>query len=465
LLITKTPHFHASLSCALRVTFTQAAAPPKFPPASWRLHYNSPSALETVMRSLALLLVITLWVASFPGCATSPQLLAAASCSHGSLAYVKAVPILKLTGTPYESGYAHGWLTAPGILDMVDAVCASNLLLANSDDYERKILPLVKHFDLESSQEQELQGVLDGIRARLGDRAVFKSKGRPLTYDDLLAYNTCGDWYRQACSSFAAWGSSTQGGHVWVGRNFDFLPNPTFFPYQMVIVRNSPSGHSWATVAVPGMIGCITGINDCGVFAAVNDAFLPVRPAQGQFSPRLFVVRSLMESCEARDLAAQAAPILRAHRQMFDSSILLAAPVSDGTSPSLVFEYDGRQDKTGGVTIRSAGDNPPQLSPEMITCTNHFQKRDDPSFNLLETLMEYRHPLLGLVLKTTVARRQPVDFTAARKTMGAARLPSTVHTVIADLNTLDFWYAPGKFFSPPAKQDFVKLPLNTWLRD
>jgi hypothetical protein len=47
--------------------------------------------------------------------------------------------------------------------------------------------------------------------------------------------------------------------------------------------------------------------------------------------------------------------------------------------------------------------------------------------------------------------------------MGAVRLPVTVHPVIADLDALEFGYAPGEFLSPPGNRDYVKLPVRGWL--
>ena len=69
-------------------------------------------------------------------------------------------------------------------------------------------------------------------------------------------------------------------------------------------------------------------------------------------------------------------------------------------------------------------------------------------------------------LRTHGAKRGVVsalDHDAARKAMGTARLPITTHTVVADLNTLDFWFASGEFLDPPSRGDFVKLPVKSWV--
>jgi len=378
----------------------------------------------------------------------------------GTFRRVHGVGVLSLRGSPYERGRAHGRLLARGVLEMVDTVCGSNLLLGRRSDYQRVILPMVARFRFTDAEEAELRGILDGVRSALGDKAVLERIGRPLTLDDLKAYNTAGDWYRQACSTFAAWGGRTRDGHVWVGRNFDFLPARAFLAHQMIVVHRPRAGtKAWASVSAPGMIGCITGINADGVFASVHDVFLPLRPLEQGYVPRLLVLRRLLERCTADDLQRQALPILEASTQMFDNNILLAAPVGDGTTPALVFEYNGDRRKDKGVTVRRPADNEDYYGREMIACTNHFRKRRRPTVNPLN----YRYPLIGRVLKTKTDRGEKVAFDLAYRTMAAVRLPITVHTVIADLNALEFWYAPGGFLVPPGRDDFVKLPIKAWL--
>lgn len=391
---------------------------------------------------------------------SGPPLLSRGRDLFGSFERVRGVRVLTLWGTPYQRGRAHGRLLARGVLEMVDTVCGSNLLLSRRSDYERVILPLVARFRFTPDDEAEMRGILDGVRSALGDEAVLERLGRPLRLEDLKAYNTAGDWYRQGCATFAAWGKNTKDGHVWVGRNFDFLPARAFFTHQMIVVHEAFGGRkAWASVSSPGMIGCITGINADGVFGSVHDVFLPLRPLDGEYVPRLLVLRRLMETCSARDLEGQALPILRSSKQMFDNGILLAAPVTDGTTPAIVFEYDGNPSKDSGVTVRRPADDEERYGREMIGCTNHFLKRVRPRVNPLH----YRYPLMARVLTAKTKRGEKVDFDVARKTMGAVRLPITVHTVIADLNTLEFWYAAGEYLSPPGRSDFVRLPMKDWL--
>jgi hypothetical protein len=400
-----------------------------------------------------------------PGCGLldlRPPLPPEGTDAFGTFRHVQGVGVLTLWGDPYQRGRAHGRLLAPGVLEMVDTLCGTNLLISRHEDYERVILPLVDRFVFDPADEQELQGILDGVREQLGPKAVLKRIGRPLTLRDLKAYNTAGDWYRKACSSFAAWGGLTQDGHVWVGRNFDFVPAKAFYPNQMILVhRPLGSKKAWATVTEPGMIGCITGVNADGVFTATHDAFLGQRPLAQGYVPRLLVLRRLMETVSARDLEGQALPLLEASPQMFDSSILLAAPVRDGTPPALVLECGADHSRDSGVTVRRPQDNETPLGREAIACTNNFRKRAGPP---TETA-DYRYSLIRQILRAKANKSEPIGFDLARKVMGSVRLPITVHTVIVDLSTLDLWFAAGEFLLPPGNRDYVRLPLKKWLTD
>ncbi len=382
--------------------------------------------------------------------------------ANGTFRRVNGVGVLTVWGTPYERGFAHGRLLAPAILDMLDAVCGSSLLLSDGRDYERDILPLMDRFAFEPDDEAELRGVYDGVLAALGPDVVFRAFRRPLTLRDLRAYNTVADWYRAGCASFAAWGSRAQDGHVWVGRNFEFLPAKAFFTHQMFLVQR-PLGEkkAWATVAAPGLIGCITGINEEGVFVAMHNAFLPPTPLKTGYSPRLLALRRLMEACAPANLEADAVPVLKARKQMFHSCVFLAAPIRDGSSPAVVIEYSSDRTHDGGVTARRPEDNEPELSREILACVNQFYKRlvSPPD------MASYRYPKMRGVLMSGTEGGGKVGFDLARQTMLAVRLPITVHTVVANLDTFEYWFGAGGFLSPPGENDFIKLPVKEWLRE
>jgi len=146
---------------------------------------------------------------------------------------------------------------------------------------------------------------------------------------------------------------------------------------------------------------------------------------------------------------------------MFDSSVLLAGPAQAGSTPAVVFECAAVAKGADGVTVRLCGSDKDAISREAITCTNWFRARPGAPANPAD----YRYELIRKVLLAKTGRNEKVDFAVARKAIGAARVPITVHSVVADLDTLDFWYAPGKFLAAPGEGDFVKLPMKEWLTE
>ena len=124
-----------------------------------------------------------LWEAVSPGPPSAEE----GTCGSGTFLRVDGVGVLTVWGTPEERGYAHGWLLARPVLDMVDVVCGTHLLLSDTEDYGKKILPLIERFVFEKDDEAELEGILAGVKARLGEEAVLSRIGRPLTLAVLAA--------------------------------------------------------------------------------------------------------------------------------------------------------------------------------------------------------------------------------------------------------------------------------------
>ncbi len=140
---------------------------------------------------------------------------------------------------------------------------------------------------------------------------------------------------------------------------------------------------------------------------------------------------------------------------MFDSNVLLAAPVSDGTPPALVFECAGDLKAADAVTVRLPGEDK-MLPGPAIACANHFRKRPECAQD--DVGRRYR-----TVARTLGVKGQRVDFATARDTLQAASVSITMHSVVADLNTRDFWYAAGEMLAAPSPGKFVKLPVKEWL--
>jgi hypothetical protein len=290
--------------------------------------------------------------------------------------------VLTLWGTPRERGFAQGYLTAERIVDGIGS------------DFERVLGPLiglyktlvrtavVPRFAFDDAEIEELEGLYEGLKARLPDeKLVISALGRPVDLTDLKALNTFGDWYGLGCSSLAVWGNLTEGGKPLVGRNFDFPGFGLVLSHQIVVVR-APRGEHRGQVGVsyPGCIGTLTGMNSDGVFVAVHDVrvkstLAALRPNV----PRLLAVRRILEKTSGASACTQARDLARTWPTLYGNNLMVVT-AGDGKTPCAgVLEYDNRTDIDEGCTLRCAeAGTDGKLPAACLTCTNHHRARPDP---------------------------------------------------------------------------------------
>ena len=308
--------------------------------------------------------------------------------------------VLTVWGTPRERGFAHGYLLADRMLAGAQHDFGTTL---------KPFLPLYKvlvrvnlapKFLFSKAEQEELQGIFDGIKAKRGEGGlVLPALGREIDLLDLKALNTFGDWYGVGCASAAFWGKHTADGEPLVGRNFDFPGFDMLVKHQLVVVR-APAEGAAGTVSVtyPGSIGTLTGMSDRGVYAAVHD--VPARAGPEAVVrnnvPRLIAVRRLLEQVQPRQPMSQARELLAAWPTLYGNNIMLAAGESASGRPRVgVLEYDGRLQFETGATLRLSDPRSPGLLTEAascVACTNdHLQRADKVTYSDTPC---WRYPLL-----------------------------------------------------------------------
>ena len=60
---------------------------------------------------------------------------------------------------------------------------------------------------------------------------------------------------------FGVWGSRTEGGRVFTGRNLDWLSDSGKSKYKLITIHHPPYGYIHATIGWAGLWGAITGIS------------------------------------------------------------------------------------------------------------------------------------------------------------------------------------------------------------
>jgi predicted choloylglycine hydrolase len=164
------------------------------------------------------------------------------------------------------------------------------------------------------------------------------------------------------CTSFAAAGKATAGGHLVIGRNFDFDGGEIFDTDKAVLFFEPKEGIPFASVGWPGLAGVVTGMNAEGVYLSVNAGRVKEPSADG--FPVILLVRWVLQHAHSM---AEAIDLLRAHPIMVGDIIL----VGDGeTGESAVVELG-----PGKIGVRGPDER------GILVAANHFLTdalKDDP---------------------------------------------------------------------------------------
>jgi hypothetical protein len=288
------------------------------------------------------------------------------------LVRLEGVPVLRLSGGPRERGYAHGYFLAQ---EIVDVFRQFRPLVVSAEDYERKVRPQVRdRFRFPEVVREELEGMLEGIRARFARDALFDpGLGREIDRLDLLAMQAMPDWYPFHCSAFVVWGSLAPEGPV-TGRNLDFAIHPVLLRNHLLVYHaRSGEGRAWISLTWPGLVGGLSAWNEAGVAAFLLDADAPrvdVDEAGEGFLPRAMAVRRIMREVGPEGPAEQALEMLKDVPTRWGGNVFVAGPRGADAG---VLERDA-----AGTSLRLAASDPVARGVPAFACTNHFRLRAEP---------------------------------------------------------------------------------------
>lgn len=166
------------------------------------------------------------------------------------------------------------------------------------------------------------------------------------------------------CTGFVASGSRTVDGHTLLARNFDFDGGPSFDAEKAIIAVKGEGVLGFVHIAIVGLEGVVTGLNEArigvGVLAAASDA----RPRLGM--PMIFIVREILENARSLDDVER---ILDARRGFVSEGILA---VDGKTGETAVFEVTPADvHRLPPTEAQQAGkDAPPGVAQGL---SNHFR--------------------------------------------------------------------------------------------
>ncbi|HEY3593752.1 MAG TPA: C45 family autoproteolytic acyltransferase/hydrolase, partial [Polyangiaceae bacterium] len=121
------------------------------------------------------------------------------------------------------------------------------------------------------------------------------------------------------CTSFALTQDASEGGHTLLARNFDFEAGNLFDDHKAVFLVREPNKIGYASVAWPGLIGTVTGMNEAGVALVVHGARARGPSSEGE--PLVHTMRDILSTAKSTD---EAIAMLGQRKPMVSHIVMLA---------------------------------------------------------------------------------------------------------------------------------------------
>jgi hypothetical protein len=357
--------------------------------------------------------------------------------THGQaeLKYRNGLPVLTVAGTPEEMGEQIAVLTAQPLQRLVkypqEMLRKSGLgfLMPQLVKMGNSLLP-----QFPPDYRKELD-------------AMVKQTG--VERDLAVLGNTLPDIVKLAgCSTLIVESDRCTVGGPLFGRNFDFPTLGFLHEYTLVMVYRPKGKHAFVSIGFPGMLGCISGMNDAGLAVATLEVY-----ATSDGSPRLdakgipytMCFRRLLEECTT---VAEAEKLLRSMPRTTMNNLAVC-----DKRGGAVFEITPRN-----VVVRR-GD------AGLCACTNHFRSKD---LCVPKEMICERYPKLVDTPAEIVANRVPTNGDAprtprlsladvARKLNAANQGDLTLHTMVFEPASLRLHLAFGK--TPSSAMPLKQLEL------
>jgi len=293
------------------------------------------------------------------------------------------IPLVVLSGTHYERGYAHGKALAKNIVDLYDNYLTKDTSPALFLYTLRAVGPLMK---TDKGFQEEAKGLVKGATEAGGGQFRSSRLDEDFTWQDVLALSSYVDYVGANCSSMSAWGKATADsklkGKAAIARNLDWscarglLRNQALF----VHVPKEEDELPFISVGFAGFLGCLSCMNKAGLGGFLNlgysdraGTFPPDKP----FTPAALAFRKAIETRPGKDsdsLLSHFVTLLTSTSRVGSFIIHAVAPRTGEEDPAVVVEL-----LPGEFELRKALDDP-EFGSEILMATNHNRKAGSPRF-------------------------------------------------------------------------------------
>lgn len=290
---------------------------------------------------------------------------------NGRLRQVGNQQILNLWGSSHEMGYAHGYLLADKIRDLIDTYVIGVIANGDVSDYTFRLSLIPIYHTFYPEYLEEINGMVAGMNAS-GKSLYVPRLGRNIDDRDIKAFNLFIQ-YSFGCSSFGVWGESTAGGETVIARNYDFHYDPQGnILNNQILITYEPTGRPRiVSFAWPGWYGVTTGMNEYGITAMVNAGNAENSSSTDKFYPSVEVFRKILENTTTNSFATQPLYIVNSSPEYIPMIIQIGAPYQNSGDP--VYYIEDASDRN---IIREAAYT--DTVYDQIIATNHFMKISPP---------------------------------------------------------------------------------------
>jgi hypothetical protein len=352
---------------------------------------------------------------------------------------------VRLAGSPEQVGHRHGRLLYPVMVENEGA------LFAQFSHYVPLSLARLLIMDISRLEFRSVdQGMLSERRREIAAQAAAFT---PDPYDGMLPtyhrfiflqslYDIALSFEHSpllGCTSFALTGDAAFGGHVILARNFDFEAGPVFDEKKAVFLVREEGQIPYASVAWPGLVGVVTGMNAEGLALVVHGG--RARSPRSSGEPVVHTMRGLLARART---TREAVAILETKAPMVSHILLIA-------------------DASGDVAIAERAPGEPlyvRRGSGKVPLTNHFEGplASDPVNQKIETVTSTRPRRIRLDellenLPKGASVEQIVGVLRDRKGIGGTELSLgnrraldaliATHSVVMDATERVLWVSEG----------------------
>jgi hypothetical protein len=305
-----------------------------------------------------------------------------------SVEMVGEIAVLRVAGSPYEMGYAHGELLREQLEEGAEYIEDSEMALLEGLASFYGLLEQAQHESYPWVVE-ECQGMVDAY----GDEDEWSlDRCLLLAYGDVVMEKLSQEW---GCSQFVASGAATTDGSVVHGRNLDWAEVSFMVDNPTLIVRHPEDGVPWVAFGFPGNISPYNGMNALGLSFASNEAHGaepvgaagPAHTQMGRYALERYGTLDEVESFVLGETHASATILVFADgapgaQRQLHRALRPPGAATRSAGPGQRLRSDGSRGRGGAAAGHHPRPQRDQLQPRAVRWRRHHRQ-------------QRRHPVAG----------------------------------------------------------------------